>query len=378
MLVLQNCDNPGSVGRSFGPRDASLHIDTIPVPGMTTATLKAYSGNLQFASAGTYQNPLFGTYQAIGLLQPVLLPQTDSIGANASFTLRLKLGGITGDTTAVSTFELVEITRRWRATTWTLDSIPQVEATYLSTFTVTNKDSVDIDIPPSWKNRYLAYQRSKSANRDTLYLNGLYGFAIRGVGSDKIIAINVGTSVMRVVQNDSTLTNKAAIFRQSANSVAHTPSAMVLPNDVTIIGSDFRRAGKFNLVFSESFIGAKLPNRVELAMIEDSLTMKANTPPGHVWMDQFQVPVYILEDFEITLAIFNAPTLFVNRNPNGTYRSNLTTFYNGVLRSGGQTGSLYFLSHRFNGIIRPRLFYNTNSTNNRPRVIVTTFRENRP
>jgi hypothetical protein len=375
LLTLTHCDNPGSVGRSFGPTDPSLVIDTIAVAGLTNTALKAYSGNLQFVSAGTYETDVFGTYEAIGLFQPILLPDTDSIGANADITLRLKFTGLTGDTTSVSTFEVYEITRRWRSTTWTLDSIPRMDATYLSTFTVTADDSVEVEIPPSWRNRYAALQRSNATNRDTVYASQLFGFAIKGVDNDKIFAVNVGTSGMIVTQNDTTLSNKFATFRQTANTLIHTPSAMALPSDVTIVESNFSRAGQLDLVLTEELIGARFPQRVEFVLYEDTLTVMAGTPPGHVWMDQQQVPIYVLEDYETQLAIFNAANIFVNRADDGSFRSNFTTFYNSVLTQGEQTGTMYFLGHRYNGIIRPRLFFNTTSTRRPPILITTTFVE---
>ena len=376
LLTLTHCDNPGSVGRSFGPKDPSLKLDTIRVTGMTTTTLKAFSGGLQFMSVGTYRSDVFGTYESIGLIQPILFSRTETISPDADFSLRLQLGGVTGDTNAVSTFEVYEITRRWRATTWALDSLPQLESTFLTTFTIRSGDSVEVSLPPSYRNRYLSYQRDSLQSRDSLYLANMFGFAIRGIDDNKILAVNVASSIMYITQNDSTLSNRAVAFRQSASSLSHTPSTMVLPSDVTRVESNFSQVGKLDLVLSESLIGARFPQRVELVLYEDTLTLAANTPPGHVWMDQFQVPIYLLEDYETNLAIFNNPNIFVTRLRDGSFRSNLTSFYNSVITQGGQPGEMYFLSHRFNGIIRPRIFFNASSGLRSPALITTTFVEN--
>lgn len=376
LLTLTHCDNPGSVGRSFGPKDPSLKLDTVKVTGMTTTTLKAFSGNLQFMSVGTYRSNVFGTYETTGLIQPILISEVETLAPDSDFTLRLQFTGITGDTSAVSTFEVYEITRRWRATTWTLDSIPQVEANFLTSFTVTSEDSVEVSLPPSFRNKYLGYQRDGERNRDSTYLAQVFGFAIRGIDDNKIVAVNVAASGMYITQNDTTLNNKFVVFRQSANTLVHTPSTMVLPNDVTRVESNFSQVGKLDLVLSESLIGARFPQRVEFVLYEDTLTVSANTPAGHVWMDQLQVPIYLLEDFETNLAIFNIPNFFVNRVTDGSYRGNLTGFYNSVITQGGQVGEMYFLSHRFNGIIRPRLFFNTTSALRSPVLITTTFVEN--
>jgi hypothetical protein len=250
-----------------------------------------------------------------------------------------------------------------------------MDATFLSTFTVTADDSVEISIPPSWRNRYMALQRSNATNRDTVYAAELFGFAIKGIDNDKIFAVNVGTSGMIVTQNDTTLSNKYATFRQTASTLIHTPSSMVLPSDVTIVESNFSRVGQLDLVLTEDLIGARFPQRVEFVLYEDTLTAMAGTPPGHVWMDQQQVPIYVLEDHETQLAIFNAANIFVNRTGDGSFRSNFTSFYNSVLTQGEQTGTMYFLGHRYNGIIRPRLFFNTASTRRPPILITTTFVE---
>lgn len=375
LLTLTHCDNPGAVGRSFGPDDPTLVIDTIGVTGLSNATLKAYSGNLQFVSAGTYQNDVFGTYEAIGLFQPILISETDILSPTADFTLRLHFNGITGDTNAVSQFEVYEITRRWRAITWSLDSIPQIASTYLTTFNVTSEDSVEVSLPPSFRNKYLDYQRNGDRNRDSTYTAQVFGFAIRGVGTNKIVAVNVAESGMYITQNDTTLSNKFVIFRQTANTLIHTPSAAPLPSDVTIVESNFEGAGQLDLVLSEELVGSRFPQRVEFVLYEDTLTTKASMPSGHVWMDQQQVPIYVLEDFETQLAIFNNANILVNRTDDGSFRSNFTTFYNSVITQGEQTGSMYFLGHRYNGIIRPRLFFNTTSTRRPPILITTTFVE---
>lgn len=376
LLTLTHCENPGSVGRSFGPDDPTLKIDTLRGIGMSTTTLKAYSGNLLYASVGTYQHAVFGTYETTGLFQPVLTPVTDSISPTADFSLRLRLAGVTGDTMAVSTFEVYEITRRWRATTWALDSLPQVEATYLTTFTARTRDSIDVSLPPAFRNKYITYHSNKRSSRDSTYLNEMFGFAIRGVDNNKILAVNSAGSGMFITQNDSTLKNKFVVFRQTANSVVHTPSAMVLPNDVTQVESSFKRTASLDLVLSETLIGSRFPLRVEMVLYEDTLTVVSNTPPGHVWMDQLQVPLYLLEDFETALAIFNTPNLFVNRAGDGSYRSNLTGFYNSVVTQGRQAGRMYFISHRFNGVVRPRLFFNSTSAQRAPMLITTTFVQN--
>jgi len=376
LLVLQNCENPGSVGRSFGPANPQLKRDTIPVPSISITQLKAYSGNLSFVSAGIYEHALFGRYETYGLMQPALISRNDSIGANAAFVMKLFIEGITGDTTSTSTFELLEVTRRWRAQAWTLDSLPLTELAVLSTFTVTNEDSVAFNLPAGWYNRYLERKNDSSTSRDSTFLNTIFGFAVRGVNTDKIIAINALTSAIFVEQNDTSIARRAITFRQTANSLLRTPSAMVLPNDVTIVENNFNTVGILNIPFSEEFIGARFPSRVELVMYVDTLTMKSHLPAGHAWFDPAQIPIYVLEDYQTDFAIFTNPNLFVNFSSVGTYRSNMTTFYNSVITTDQALGNLYFLANRFNGSVSPKLFFNHLSATRKPILIATTFEGN--
>lgn len=375
MLVLQNCENPGSVGRSFGPTNPQLKRDTLTVPGVSTTQLKAYSGNLSYVSAGIYDHALFGRYDAVGLLQPTLISRLDSIGNNATFVMRLYVDGITGDTTTNSTFELLEITSRWRAQAWTLDSLPLTELAVLSTFTILNEDSVEFNLPTGWTNRYLERHRDGSTSRDSTYLNTLYGFAVRGVDTDKIIAIDALSSSIFVEQNDTTLTRRAIAFRQTANSLQHTPSGMVLPNDVSIIENNFNTVGILDIPFSEDFIGSRFPSRVELVMYEDTLTTQSNLPVGHAWFDSGQIPIYVLEDYQTEFAIFTSPNLFINRTAGGIFRSNMTTYYNSVINTDQTLGDLYFLANRYNGSVSPKLFFNHLSADRKPILITTTFQE---
>ena len=373
LLVLQNCENPGSVGRSFGPENPQLKRDTIPVPSISITQLKAYSGNLSFISAGIYDHALFGRYEALGLMQPTLISRNDSIGPNATFVMKLFIDGITGDTTSTSTFELLEVTRRWRAQAWTLDSLPLTDLAVLHTFTVTNEDSVVFNLPAGWYNRYLDRKNDSSSSRDSTFLNTIFGFAVRGVNTDKIIAMDALTSAIFVEQNDTTLTRRAITFRQTANSLQRTPSAALLPNDVTIVENNFNTVGILDIDFSEEFIGARFPSRVELVMYVDTLTMQSHLPVGHAWFDPAQVPIYVLEEYETDFAIFNNPNLFVNRSDGGTFRSNLTTYYNSVITTDQNLGDLYFLSNRYNGAVSPKLFFNHLSADRKPVLITTTF-----
>lgn len=377
LLVLQNCENPGSVGRSFGPANPQLKRDTIPVPSISTTQLKAYSGNLPLVSAGIYDHALFGRYDAVGLMQPTLISRNDSIGVNAAFVMKLFIDGITGDTTSTSTFELLEVTRRWRAQAWTLDSLPLTDLAVLSTFTVTNEDSVAFNLPSGWYNRYLDLKNDSQSSRDSTFINTMYGFAVRGVNTDKIIAIDALTSAIFVEQNDTTLSRRAITFRQTANSLQRTPSGVVLPIDVTIVENNFNTVGILDIPFTESFIGARFPSRVELVMYVDTLTMQSQLPAGHAWFDPSQIPIYVLEDYQTDFAIFTSPNLFVNRSDGGgTFRSNMTTFYNSVITSDQSLGDLYFLSNRFNGVVSPKLFFNHLSATRKPILITTTFEEN--
>lgn len=311
------------------------------------------------------------------MMQPSLPAVNVAFGLDADFFLRLFIQGVSGDTSSTSTFELLEVTRRWRAQAWTLDSIPLTDLAVLHTFTVTNEDSIQFELPDGWLQRYLARHNDISEQRDSSYASSMFGFAIRGVDSDKILSIDALASRIVVEQNDTTLTDRTISFRQTANSLQHTPSGLALSNDVTIVQSNFNSTGIFDVELTESVIGARFPSRVELVIYEDSLTSTSNMPPGHIWVDFGQIPIYVLDDFETDYAIFANPSLFVNRtSADASYRSNITTYYNNVINTGDDSGTMYFLANRFNGIVSPKLFFNHLSSTRRPILIVTSFQDN--
>lgn len=376
-LSLTFCDNPGSVGRSFGPADPRFIADTVRIPQLTSVNIRSLTGNLGNISVGTYNDALFGRYETVGLVQPTLAPRADSVGPNVRIYLDLRFTGITGDTTAFSTFEVLETTRRWRASTWAMDSIAVVNPIPLTTFTIRKQDSVIVDLPTTWTLRYLLAKSDTSATRDSSYVARLTGFAIRGVDSNKLLFINTAVSSLTIDNQDSTLSVRRYGLRQFATSITHTPSAMVLPDSVMIADSHFKSAGRFDLTLSSTLIGTRFPSRVDLVVHEDTTLLKSTLPTGHVRYRTNTAPIYLLTDTQTQFSIVAEPQLFVSRDPgDASYRANITLLTTGIIQANRQNGRFHILGDRYNGVISPTVFLNERAAKRYPKLLVTRFQSN--
>lgn len=376
-FVATQCDNPGSVGRSFGPTDPTFKADTVSVNGLLTRNIPSLTGNLGHVSAGTYNDPLFGRYETEAVLQPTLGLVTDSVGPNARFYLDLRITGITGDTTAFSTFQVFEVTRRWRASTWSMDSTATVDIAPLATVLHMKGDTIRVDLPASWTNRYVAALKDTAAKRDSIYVASLPGLMIRGVNDNKLLFINTQISSLTLDNQDSTLAVRRYGLRQFATSIRHTPSIAIWPDSLTLVDSHFASAGLLDLTISSTLLGSRFPNRVDLVLHEDSTFARSTLPPGHVRYRSGQIPVYLLTDTQIRFSIVAEPLLLVNRDPaNGSYRANITLLSRSIIQANRQNGRFYILGDRYNGIISPTLIFNERAPSRKPKLLVTRFERN--
>jgi hypothetical protein len=351
--------------------------DTVAINGLATRNIPSLTGNLGHVSAGTYNDPLFGRYETEAVLQPTLGLLADSVGPNAKFYLDLRITGITGDTTAFSTFQVYEVTRRWRASTWSMDSTATVGLTPLATFFHQKGDTIRVDLPDSWTNRYVAALKDTAAKRDSIYVASLPGLLIRGLNDNKLLFINTQISSLTLDNQDSTLAVRRYGLRQFATSIKHTPSAMVLPDSLTLLDSHFTSAGLLDLTISSTLLGARFPNRVDLVLHEDSTFAQSTLPPGHVRYRSGQIPIYLLTDTQIRFSIVAEPLLLVNRDPaNGSYRANITLLSRSIIQANRQNGRFYVLGDRYNGIISPTLIFNERAPSRKPKLLVSRFERN--
>ncbi len=374
-LLAVQCDNPGSVGDAFGPNPSLLKTDTLDVPALQTAALKAYSGNLNYISAGTYDDALFGRFQTSGLLLPGLAGRNDSMQVGARVYLKLFVSSITGDTTANTRFELVEVTRRWRGPTWTLDSTAVTDIAPLGVFfhSPGDGDSLEIDLPSTWVDRYKAIARNTTADNDSLYRTSLFGFLVRSLDDGKILHINAFRSGLHVDNPDTTVRDFRYVIRQSATSLAWTPPATAAPDSVSLIDNSFVRTAYVAL--DDPGLGADLvPTqglvRLELEVTADTARMASTLPAGHTRGSSGALAMYVLKASAEAYAITQGPNLSANRN-GGRYRFNLTNGFLSTVNNGTSFGRIYLIPDTFDGTIRPAALFNHLSPANRPRLLIT-------
>ena len=371
MLAMTSCEKGGLVGSSFVKVDPNVSIDTLAVGAITIENLVSYSGGKSFIAAGRYEDPLFGTFEAVGMLTPRLHFPGAILTDTTRFGLVIRPTLSYGDTTSTVQYELREISQRWRVTDWKPDSTPVIGA-LLNTFEIGSEDSVYVQLPQEWANRYRDIYDLSEGNRDTTYVEEMFGFALVPVNGNKLSYINSTISYLLIDNLESG--DVSVILRQRASSYSQiTPPTIPTPANNVVIMNDFTQTGRISFTISEEVIGSRVLARVELVLYEDSELLESSLPANNARNSNNFISLFEIEEDEKQFFITKDPLLNATRNTrDGSYRVNLTSYTNAVLNSGESTEVvLYILSDTDNGIIRPNMFVSGAHPTRSPKIIIT-------
>lgn len=371
VTALSSCEKGGLVGSSFVKTQPGVTIDTLAVDAITVEQLVSFSGGKPFVAAGRYEDPLFGTFEAIGLITPQLLFSGTIMTDTTRFGLVLRPTLSYGDTSSTVQYELREISRRWRTTEWKSDSIPQL-GQLLTTFEIGDADSIYVQLPAEWGSRYRDIYDLSPGFRDTSYVQEMFGFALVPISGNKLSYINTIESYLLIDKLEANavsvaLRQRASTYRQIA------PPTIVRPAENVILMNDFSQTGRVRFDISEEIIGSRIISRVELVIYEDLDLLTSSLPVGNARNSNNFISIFELEEDEKEFFISKEPLLNATRNNrDGSYRVNLTSYTNSVLNRGEATEVvLYILSDTDNGIIRPNMFVSGSHPTRSPKIIIT-------
>ncbi len=116
LVGFSACENPGSVGSDLTDPTSEVVRDTLIINGLTSVDATSYSGEQDFFSAGSFDDPLFGSMGVTGYLKPNLPASSDTMKADGEMLLRIMYnrGQVSGDTVGTQQFDLYQINQYWR------------------------------------------------------------------------------------------------------------------------------------------------------------------------------------------------------------------------------------------------------------------------
>lgn len=372
--MIAGCEDNGIVGSTFLPTNPALTVDTVATLSLETEQLVSYAGNKGFVALGRYEDALFGTYEAVAMLTPSLLSSPDTLLPDYRYGFVLRPVETYGDSMSTTVFDVYEIQQRWRAQEWRMDDQPVLGAQPITRFEIGNTDSLFVEMPQEWVNRYLSYYAIDSGLRDSAYVANEFGLAFVPVSGNKISYLSAIDNAFIVERPDTN--NVSTTIRQRASNYKLVEPAQSSDGGV-IINNDFTQVGKFSFYIDEDVVGAKIVSRAELVFYEDTQLLNSTLPVGHTRYADGLIRVFDLEESEKEFYVTKDPiTAAVIDSTDGSYRFNITNLVNGSIAEGGRQFTYYMVMDADNGIIRPNLILNSSSGLKSPRIIVTRVEAN--
>lgn len=397
--LMVGCDPSGSVGGGFADPNTDIRFDTTALSQVQIDTLVAYSGNLDFFSAGKFQDPLFGDVTAKGFFKPPLGSNRDTLAFDDSTKVFLNLAiyddGTYGDSLADQTFGLYEAQQLWRGNQWQLNTTIPIAPTPITTFTVQSQDTLlHILMPDSWAAKYASYFELKENNRDSIYVREFFGLAMVPQNLGSVVAVNpYGTSLLitklKVVLPDSEVVEvprldsleipiRTGDWAYNLQRTNITPS----PAAASKLVSTYERILHFDHNFDLGAIKRRDIARVELVFYVDKLLLEqsldqvgaAATRPQAKYLNLF----YIEAD-ELPQALSS----YTNKNQfeyaraeyseqDNAYHFDITTqIKNGFFNATGEERDFYITVGSNNGVIRSTVLFNSLTSGKEPIIIIT-------
>ncbi len=374
---LPACDDTPVVGGNLSPDDVNVDADTLFVDNISVVSSPSFSGNRPFVTAGYVNDPVFGELEATAMIRPsISRQQEDFISDDAQAFIGFEVDHIYGSTSESAEFQIVEIDRRWRSTTWRYDSIPALSDRVVADFTVTDTDSLNIQLPDEWLDKYREiFHNTSSSERDSLYRSDMPGLAIIPAGgSDKLFSIGMVDARLIINNHDEDLDDLEKSFSSWAVSVQTEIDADQDEEGSVTLLNTMGAMLEIDFPVTEEFLGTSNFSRLELVIYEDTLSMDTDIHGDFVRPRSQTSRLYYLEPEDLNLAVAVDPVLQANRrSEDSSHRYNLTNFATDRIHGSSSTRKLY-LAYGFNdGRVIPMKFGAADNPEFRPRLLITSI-----
>lgn len=375
LLGLGGCENPGSI--DVGGSDADIRIDSLTIEGLSTQEVNNYSGQFSFISAGQFQDPLFGNLTARGLIKPTLTrSENDTITSDSKMLMRVILDGSQayGDSLADQSFDIYEVNELWRGNAIKLKDSVELADEPLTSFTVGDEDSIDVELPSEWVDEYRQYR--DTTNADSLYRREFFGLALVPSNSNKIIAPNMSDTRF-VIQNP-----EADTFDVSTGQWAYMldrDNSGNLPQNSMAWHSTHEQVLNIDIDISEVEIAGSDIAKAELVLYQNNELMEGSLPASEDRPEETRAQLYLINPNQLLENITPG-----NPIANGLYSSddeafhfNFTSQLQNALLNGLPEEREYFVTLVNNGIIKSSVIYNLQAPEEKkPKLIITSLTNN--
>lgn len=367
--VIAGCENNGIVGSTFLPSNPAIQLDTLESLTIDSESLVSYAGNKSFIAMGRYEDALFGTYEAVAMITPRLISSEDSLFEDYKYGIVLRPEATYGDTLSTTVFDIYQIEERWRAQEWKMDDQPVLSSSPIGRFELGLTDSMFVELPQVWVDKYRSYYSIDAGLRDSAYVETEFGLAFVPVSGNKISYLSSSETIFMVERPDTNNLSTSLRQRASNYQLVEPPQNT---EDGIILMNDFTKTGRFTFEINEDVVGAKIVSRAELVMYQDQTKLTTSLPIGHTRFSNNLLRIFELDESEKEFYITKDPiTSAIPDSVTGGFKMNITSLVNSAIASGGRTFNFYISTDADNGIIRPNLILNSSAGLKAPRIIIT-------
>lgn len=402
LLGFSACENPGSVGDDLTEPGSEVVRDTLTINDVSTVNATSYSGELDFFSAGTFEDQLFGTLNVVGYLKPNLPAESDTLRDDGEVFLRVMydLGQTYGDTVATQQFDLYRINQYWRDRALKVDDELELGGQKIGEFAVSGDDSLMInlsEIAPEWVTDYREFSRESkedtTGQTDSTYTYEENGLALVSQNSEKIIPLS-RESTRIVGINPETDDAEADTFDVNLNRWGYyldRGDDGSIPEGSLPLHSTYESVINFKeLGISQLDIQAPGLSRAELVFYEDTpaLEESLNGEPGTTKRAKEQTAyLHLAEPTDLPENIdpgvpLNNPTRVQGSYSadDGTYRFDVTSLVENILRNGLPENREYFITLPNDGVVKSTLLMSDSDqvpNSLKPKIIITSLKNSR-
>ncbi|HEX6983124.1 MAG TPA: hypothetical protein VF181_10220 [Balneolaceae bacterium] len=380
VLLMSGCENPGSVGGDLRENRADVVIDTFAVDAISTNQYSWYSGAYPYFSAGSFDDPLFGSLTTIGMLKPRLPGLTDSTGMGPDAVMKMRLiindEQIYGEQTSPQQFDVYTISELWRSESWKLEDDIQFNANQrVASFSVQNQDSLDVILDSTWVQTYREFAQDTSAASDSVYKYEVFGLAIVPSNSSKIIPINSNSTRFVIETESDTFSVSLAEWAYSLNRGNSTIPQVSLP-----LHSTYESVLNFDLDVSAMDIQGVGISKAELVLYANTPVLESSLPASAERADAASAQLYIA-DPEFTpenIALGSPLVTGTYSEDDNAYHFTITSIVQRILLDGISENQEFYITFSNNGIIKSSLIFGEDAPADKtPKLIITSLKNNR-
>lgn len=394
LLGISACENPGSVGDDLTDPVSEVVQDTVFINNVRTVDATSYSGELNYFSAGRYEDPLLGSINVTSYLKPNLPSENDTIKTDAEVFLRLMYDSekVYGDTVASQKFDLYQIDQYWRDRVLKVDNELSLSSQKIGEFTIGTEDSVMInlsEIAPQWVDEYRSYaQDSKedtTSATDSSYVYETHGLALAAQNSEKIIPFYRDSSRF-VIQHPEADTFDVSLNRWGFHLGRDNNTAV--PQGSLPLHSTYESVINFEeLGISELDIQPPGLSRAVLVLHENvsalEQSMSGEPPTAKRAKEQTAYlhlanPEGVPENIDPGVPLNNPTRLEGTYSADdGTYRFDVTSIVENIIRNGFPEDREFFITLPNDGVIKSTLIMDDSDQvpeSLKPKLIITSLK----